>query len=355
MNRMIESVRGVTQAWRNAKSSRRTNAIRPSIETLEARNLLTAGGTITGTVFNDSHTNGVKDAGELPLAGVTIFADGNGNGILDAGEVSARSGADGSFTLTVHSDGTFRPVQLEPMGFAQTTADTVPVGLSGGALVNNINFGDRRTLPPSQSFVDQAFRDMLGRGADAGAITFFGNALDQGSLERTQVSQTLASSDEFRSLEIDALFARLLHRSADAAAKKAFLGALANGASSAQLETTILASAEYFQNRGGGSNTGFATALFQDELARNIDSAGLKFAQSFLAAGGSRLVLAQIVQGSPESDAHAIRGLFQQFLHRDADADAVQGFAAALQSGASSEQVSAAITSSDEYFQRFCL
>jgi hypothetical protein len=241
------------------------------------------------------------------------------------------------------------------LGFAATTRDAAPVTLAGGASVQNVNFGDRRTLPPNQSFVDQVFRDLLGRGADSGAITFFGGALDQGSLERSQVSQLLESSTEFRSRQIDGLFTSLLHRSADAAAKQAFLGAFANGASSLQIETSILASSEYFQVRGNGSNAGFATALFKDELGRIIDSASLKFAQSFLAANGTRAQLAQIVAASPESDSHQVSGLFRQFLRRNADADAVTGFTAAMQGGASNEQVAAAITGSDEYFQRFCL
>ena len=328
---------------------------RPDVETLEARDLMSTGGNITGIVFSDAITNGVQDAGELPLAGVTIFADRNANGVLDAGEASARSGADGRYTLVLSQDGTFQPRQVEPLGFAETTAGAAPVALAGSATIGNLNFGDRRTLPPNQSFVDQAFRDLLGRGADAGALSFFGDALDQGSIGRLQVGLLIESSTEFRSRQIDGLFTNLLHRPADPMGKQAFLGFLATGATGEQAEALILASPEYFQTRGGGSNAGYATALFQDLLGRNIESAALSNAKSVLAAGGSRIALAQAVLASPESDAREVSGLFQQLLRRDPDTGGLATFTAALHGGASDEQAAANIAGSDEYFQRFCL
>lgn len=335
--------------------SRRPASYRPCFEVLEARDLMTAGGKITGIVFNDAITNGRKDASELPLAGVTVFADSNANGILEAGEASTKTGLDGTYTLAVGQDGKFQPRQLEPQGFALTTAEPAPVSLTGVEIVGNVNFGDRRTLPPNQSYVDQTFRDLLGRGADAGALAFFGGALDQGSLEHTQVGQFVESSTEFHSRQIDQSFKELLHRSADPAGNQAFLGLFAKGTTIEQADAAILASPEYFQKRGGGSNAGYATALFQDVLGRSIDSAGLQFAQNFLASGGSRLLLTQVLQSSPESDAHEVQQLYQRFLRRDPDAGGLAAFAADLHRGASDEQIAAAIASSDEYFQRFCL
>ena len=334
---------------------RRRSSFRPSVEALEARDLMTVGGAISGFVFNDAITNGVQNPGELSLAGVTIYADSNVNGVLDPGEASTKSAADGSYTLTLNQDGVEPVRQIEPPGFAQTTADHARVPISGGAAVNNVNFGDRRTLPPDQSFVDQAFRDLLGRGADAGAQAFFGGALDQGSIERPQVALIIESSTEFRSRQIDTLFTQLLHRSADQAGKQAFLATFARGATGAQAEATILASSEYFSTRGAGSNAGFATTLYQDLLARNIDPNALNFAKTFLASGGSRASLTQIVQSSPEADTGEVRGLFQQLLRRGPDAGGLASFAAARHGGFSDEQTAAAIAGSDEYFQHFCL
>ncbi len=334
---------------------RRHASFHPQIETLEARTLLTAGGKISGIVFNDAVTNGVRDPSELPLAGVAIFADSNSNGLLDAGELSAKSGPDGTFTLTFSQDGAVRLREVEPSGFAQTSVDPTPITVAGGATVANIKFGDRRTLAPDQSFVDQAFRDLLGRGADAGAIASLGTALDLGSMERPQVLQIIQNSTEFRSRQIDTFFATLLHRNAEAGGRQAFLAAYASGATDEQIEDIILSSTEYFQTRGGNNNAGFATALYQDVLGRNIDSGALQNAKNFLAGGGSRLTLTQLVQFSPEQDAHLVREQFQQMLRRDADQGAIDAFAAARHGGSTDEQIAQAIAGSDEYFQRFCL
>jgi hypothetical protein len=339
----------------NHSTPRRPLSFQPRVEPLEARTVMTAGGKITGLVFNDAVTNGVRDPSELALAGVTIFADSNGNGVFDAGEPSAQSGPDGSFALSFSQDGAVRLREVEPVGFALTTVDPAPVTVAGGATVGNVNFGDRRTLAPDQSFVDQAFRDLLGRGADPGAIAAFGTALDLGSVERPQVLEAIQNSTEFRSRQIDSLFATFLHRGADPGGRQAFLAAFASGATDEQIENTILASPEYFQTRGGGTNAGFATALYQDVLGRGIDNGALQNANHLLAGGGNRLALTQLVQFSPEQDAHHVNDLFQQLLRRDADPGAVDAFTAAHQSGATDEQIAEAIASSDEYFQRFCL
>ncbi|WP_419195028.1 SdrD B-like domain-containing protein [Novipirellula herctigrandis] len=56
--------------------------------------------TISGIQFGDVNANGIQDAGEFGLSGVTVFADLNANGFIDAGEPSTVSIGDGSYTLT---------------------------------------------------------------------------------------------------------------------------------------------------------------------------------------------------------------------------------------------------------------
>jgi len=68
------------------------------LETLEQRMLL-SGATITGTVFDDTDSDGRLGAGDDELKSVRIFVDANGNSVWDGGETSAFTKADGSFTL----------------------------------------------------------------------------------------------------------------------------------------------------------------------------------------------------------------------------------------------------------------
>ncbi len=55
---------------------------------------------ISGIQFVDANANGVFDAEELPLEGITVFVDINANGFPDADEPSAISATDGTYTIT---------------------------------------------------------------------------------------------------------------------------------------------------------------------------------------------------------------------------------------------------------------
>ena len=57
------------------------------------------GVTLTGTKFEDLDGDGIRDAGEGPVEGVTIFIDANKNGVLDAGERTTVTDADGNYTF----------------------------------------------------------------------------------------------------------------------------------------------------------------------------------------------------------------------------------------------------------------
>ena len=78
-------------------------------------------GSITGMKFEDINGDGVQDAGEGPLAGVTIYVDANDNGILDAGELSTQSLADGTYQLNDVPIGQQVVREVVPSGFVQTT------------------------------------------------------------------------------------------------------------------------------------------------------------------------------------------------------------------------------------------
>jgi hypothetical protein len=57
-------------------------------------------GTISGTKFSDLDADGVRDAGEVGLGGVTLFLDRDGDNVLDEGEQSVVTGSDGSYAFT---------------------------------------------------------------------------------------------------------------------------------------------------------------------------------------------------------------------------------------------------------------
>jgi Ca2+-binding RTX toxin-like protein/6-phosphogluconolactonase (cycloisomerase 2 family) len=68
---------------------------------------------LSGTKFQDSNANRVRDAGEAGLAGWTMFLDENGNHQLDFGELKAITRADDPAT-TADEAGTFSFTQIVP-------------------------------------------------------------------------------------------------------------------------------------------------------------------------------------------------------------------------------------------------
>ena len=98
------------------------------------RGILT--GTITGTKFLDANANGVRDAGEPGLAGVTITRTASINDPAGA-NLSVVTDAQGNFTFANVPFGNFTLNETVPTGFAQT-APAVP-----GTISAPINFANR--------------------------------------------------------------------------------------------------------------------------------------------------------------------------------------------------------------------
>lgn len=78
-------------------------------------------GSISGTKFEDVDGDGMRDAGEGPLQGVTIYLDQNDNGAPDAGEPTTQTDADGRYEFTDLLPGEHIVREVVPVPFRQTT------------------------------------------------------------------------------------------------------------------------------------------------------------------------------------------------------------------------------------------
>jgi uncharacterized protein (DUF2141 family) len=117
-------------------------------------------GSISGLKFNDLNGNGVQNAGEPGLQGVTVFLDANGNGVLDAGEATRITDVNGNYTFAGLAAGTYLVRQVTPPGIVNTTPNPVTVTLTSGQNVTGVNFGDFRLT----SIGGTKFRDTNGNG-----------------------------------------------------------------------------------------------------------------------------------------------------------------------------------------------
>lgn len=93
--------------------------------------LAQTGGSIGGFVYFDSNGDGLMNAGEPGLAGVSVAISGGG---------SLATAADGSFLFSGLAAGTYTLTQTDLPGFLSTTPNQVAVAVTGA--VSGIDFGD---------------------------------------------------------------------------------------------------------------------------------------------------------------------------------------------------------------------
>jgi Ca2+-binding RTX toxin-like protein len=223
-------------------------------------------------------------------------------------------------------------------------------GLPANLIGLTVDLGDGQGDANSR-FVDQLYQDLLGRPADAGGLAGWLAALAQG-MTRAQVAAAIENSPEYQTDVVQKAFQQFLHRVGDPAGVAGWVNFLQSGHTIEQMEAGIVGSAEYFQVRGGGTNAGFVSALFQDALGRAPDAGGLAGFTSALAAGATRGQVAAAIFGSPEFQQDLVQGFYRTFLGRKADSAGLSGFVNAMQHGVTDQQVIATIAGSDEFFAR---
>ena len=126
--------------------------------------------TIGDFVWNDLDGDGVQDAGEPGLNGVTVYLDLNGNGVFDAGEPSDTSDASGAYDIAGLATGNYTvrvDASTVPVGFVLTSANLpLAIALAVGEDFDTADFGYQQQ---DASIGDFVWNDLNGDGVqDAG-------------------------------------------------------------------------------------------------------------------------------------------------------------------------------------------
>ncbi|HLJ95683.1 MAG TPA: DUF4214 domain-containing protein [Gemmataceae bacterium] len=295
----------------------------PVVSGLDQNSGSTAGGatiTITGLNFSGG-------AGQTQI----LF------GTVAATNVTVLSDTQLTATIPAHAAGTVDVVVQSPYGTSAATA------------------ADRYTFGPSsaanQAFVAQAYLDLLQRPADTGGLATWTTLLNQG-MSRTAVVEAMESSPEYRADVVQSLYTQYLHRIADTGGLTGFVAFLGAGGSAEQVAAIMAGSSEYFQTRGGGSNSGFITALYQDALNRTADAGGQAAFSQALANGMTRTQVAAAIVSSAECHRDLVQGYYQAFLRRAADSGGLNAFTTLLGQGTHDQDVIAFVMGSNEYLAR---
>jgi hypothetical protein len=205
---------------------------------------------------------------------------------------------------------------------------------------------------PDARFVAQLYDDLLGRPVDLGAYAAWSAYLDQGSLSRTALVQTLIGSAEYRADKVAQLYLSVLGRPVDPAALTVWTNYLGQGNTALQLRSLLLGSDEYFNHKGGGTIDGFLAALYQDVLNRPIDVVGRQAWTALLNQGMTRSAVAAAILTSAEAETLQVKALYQLFLQRPPTDSELTQQVQALAQGTSLEQLTESLVSGTDYAQR---
>jgi hypothetical protein len=349
--------------------------------------------------FTTANNGTVTTNVTLDTAGAQTLTAMDGNGIHGSGSVTVAPGAATHFELTGPQNATvgrvatvtvvaldaFGNVATNYQGTVQLTLTDASGNSMASAVTHTFTTGDAGTTTMSiipqgrgsltftvsdqadssvsaqmgvtvqfatanQNYVDAVFQQLLGRDPTYAELIHYGSALDDGA-SRMAVVQQIEATSEYETDEITALYENLLGREPDQAGLNNFVNAMSQGLTIEGVAEAIMSSNEYYQVRGGGTDTGFVTALYQDVLQRAPDSGGLASWTGLLAKGVTRWQVAQGILLSNESERMTVTAAYNQFLNRDPDTAGLAGFVMLERHGMSTTDLYAAILASDEYFQ----
>ena len=152
--------------------------------------------TIGDFVWNDLNGDGVQDAGEPGLAGITVYLDLNTNGVLDAGEPSDVSDGAGAYDITDLATGTYSTRVDDttvPAGFVLITTNPLSVSLAAGEDFNDADFGYQQQDATIGDFVwDDLNGDGIQDGGEPGlsGITVFLDLNTNGAIDGGEPTDT---------------------------------------------------------------------------------------------------------------------------------------------------------------------
>jgi MBG domain (YGX type)/Domain of unknown function (DUF4214) len=169
---------------------------------------------------------------------------------------------------------------------------------------------------PEQLFVEELYRNLLGREADAQGLKVWTAFLQAGGT-RLQVVQGFWTSPEHRGRQVDQLYATYLHREADPSGRAFWVNVLLSGGSETAVADAFLTSEEYRQAHA--DTTAYLTGLYADVLGRAPDAAGRAAWQQAAQGEVSRAALADAFLESREENQKLVDQYYADDLGRTAD------------------------------------
>lgn len=172
-------------------------------------------------------------------------------------------------------------------------------------------------------FVQQIYRDFLGREATTEEVESWSWLLAAGKRSRYDLAIELSRSDEWITTVITGFYQDTLLRQPDAAGLGGWVAAAQAGMPVAQIAAAFYSSPEYFESVGQGDHATWVADLYRKLLLREPDRAGLDGWVRALQAGMPRDVLSFGFYQSSETIGVRIDHLYERLLGRGPEAGAI--------------------------------
>lgn len=111
-----------------------------------------AGGTVSGTAFEDDDHDGLFDSHERPFAGITVFDDADNDRLPDPDERATTSDVGGAYALALPQDGAVRIRAVLPVDYLHTGLDPEVIDVGGDARIAGVDLGLVRDLAGAQTW-----------------------------------------------------------------------------------------------------------------------------------------------------------------------------------------------------------
>lgn len=204
--------------------------------------------------------------------------------------------------------------------------------------------------PADLAFVEQIYRDLLGRRPDVAGRDHWLGRLAAGA-SRGAVTSALARSPEQRQRAVTRLHTQLHRRLPTSAERDALALFLAAPNGYDQVAAHIAGSPERVVDSELAA-TRFDDIIYRDVVRRDPQPADSEAVWSALDEGRSHASVALTVLTSAEARSQAVDQIYRRLLGRASDDSGRRFWAGQLTSGRSPEQVLAALTATEEYARR---
>lgn len=304
----------------------------------------TALNNVTVATFSDANPNG-------RLTDYTATIDW-GDGTTSAGTITQGTGGVRN-VVGSHTYATAGTFTAKAMVSSILPADDAGVIAAASASANSTVTVTAAVPQPfnNMQFVQQLYRDLLGREADDGGLTLLTSLLNSGSFRPVDAVGFLVSSEAYHTRQVNLLYNKYLGRDADTSGSKALTKYLQNGGTIENVARFLVSSDEYFQ-RAGGTNDGLLRTAYRDLFNREIDAGGLDTYTRAFAAGATRQAVVAALMSSDEFYVNEVNSLYQAMLGRTPDPSGADTFLKAFKAGGSFQVMSVVIALSDEYSHR---